>query len=234
MTKFDIVLGTVIVFVSSNLIGVVYSYFALYSNLFKRYRIQEKAYSKGILKKRLPLYLLNVFLVIGLAAGSLFLLGDFIDTSVPSIWLLLGQLLFIFIIDDAWFYFAHRWMHENKWALKNIHSIHHRATTPFPLEYLYVHPLEWMLGMVGIAIGVALIFIVMPVNVYVIWAMGLIRNLHEIHIHSDLNIPWLNWIPFMSSTENHDVHHAKLNGNYASFFSIWDKLLKTEFTDHAK
>ncbi|GAB5417317.1 MAG: hypothetical protein Crog4KO_28990 [Crocinitomicaceae bacterium] len=234
MTKIEIVMGTVLVFVSSNLFGVTYSYFALYSNIFKRYRIQEKAYAKGILKKRLPLYLLNVLLVIGLASGSLFILGDLIDTSIPSIWVLLGQLLFIFILDDAWFYFAHRWMHENKWALKNIHSIHHRATTPFPLEYLYVHPLEWMIGMVGIAIGVALIFVVMPVNIYVIWLMGMIRNLHEIHIHSDLDIPWLNWVPFMSSTENHDVHHAKLNGNYASFFSIWDKLLKTEFNDHAK
>lgn len=234
MTKFEIVMGTVIVFVSSNLIGVIYSYFALYSNIFKRYRIQEKAYAKGIFKKRFPLYILNVFLVIALAAGSLYILGDLIDTSIPSVWLLAGQLLFIFIIDDAWFYFAHRWMHENKWALKNIHSIHHRATTPFPLEYLYVHPLEWMIGMIGIAIAVALIFIVMPVNIYVIWVMGMIRNLHEIHIHSDLNVPWLNWVPLMSSTKNHDVHHAKLNGNYASFFSIWDKLLKTEYKEHAK
>lgn len=233
MTKFDIVLGTIIVFVSSNLLGVIYSYFALYSSIFKRYRIQEKEYSKGILKKRLPLYLLNVLLVIGLAAGSLFILGDAIDTSIPNVWVLLGQLVFIFLIDDAWFYFAHRWMHENKWALKTIHSIHHRATTPFPLEYLYVHPLEWMIGMVGIAIGVALIFIVMPVNIYVIWLMGMVRNLHEIHIHSDLNIPWLNWVPLMSSTKNHDVHHAKLNGNYASFFSIWDRLLNTQYKDHA-
>ncbi|PWL32798.1 MAG: hypothetical protein DCO96_00165 [Fluviicola sp. XM-24bin1] len=234
MTKFEIVMGTVIVFAASNVFGLIYSYFALYSTVFKRYRIQEKAYTKGIFGKRFPLYILNVFLVIGLAAGSLFILGDTLDTTIPSIWLLLGQLLFIFLIDDVWFYFAHRWMHENKWALKNIHSIHHRATTPFPMEYLYVHPLEWMLGMIGIAIGIGLIFIVMPVNIYVIWVMGIIRNLHEIHIHSDLDIPWLNWIPFMSSTKNHDVHHAKLNGNYASFFSIWDKVMKTEYSENGK
>ncbi|MCR9171060.1 MAG: sterol desaturase family protein [bacterium] len=234
MTKFEIVMGTIVVFAASNVFGLIYSYFALYSSIFKRFRIQEKPYVKGIFRKRFPLYLLNVFLVIGLAAGSLYILEDLLDTSFPSIWVLLGQLVFIFLIDDVWFYFAHRWMHENKWALKNIHSIHHRATTPFPMEYLYVHPLEWMIGMIGIAIGVALIFIVMPVNIYVIWLMGLIRNLHEIHIHSDLDIPGLNWIPFMSSTKNHDVHHAKLNGNYASFFSIWDKVMKTEYNEHAK
>lgn len=231
MSNFEIMMGTIIVFVASNAIGVLYSCLVLYSGIFKKFRIQTKPYQKGILLKRLPLYLLNVGLIIGLSATSVYLFGGALDSSIPSIWVFAGQLLFIFIMDDAWFYFAHRWMHENTWALKNIHSIHHRATTPFPLEYLYVHPLEWMLGMMGIVIGVLLIFTVMPVNVYVFWAMGIIRNLHEIHIHSDLNIPLLNWIPFVSSTENHDVHHAKLNGNYASTFWIWDRLLKTEYKE---
>lgn len=231
MSTNEILMGTMILFVSSNLLGVLYSCLVLYTGLFKKYRIQEKEYTKGVLPKRLPLYLLNVVLVLGLSASSIYMIGDQIDTSWPTIWVFIGQLLVIFLFDDLWFYFAHRWMHENKWALKNIHSIHHRATTPFPLEYLYVHPLEWMIGMVGIVIGIAIIFIFMPVNVYVFWAMGFIRNMHEIHIHSDLDIPWLNWIPFVSSTENHDVHHAKLNGNYASTFSIWDKIMKTEFKE---
>jgi sterol desaturase/sphingolipid hydroxylase (fatty acid hydroxylase superfamily) len=227
----EIAMGTVILFVSVNFIGVVYSCLVLYTGLFKKFRIQKKAYPKGVLWKRLPLYLLNVFLIIGLTTVSLFILGDFFDSEVPSFWVFGGQLLFIFLIDDAWFYLAHRWMHKNKWALKNIHSIHHRATMPFPLEYLYVHPAEWMLGMVGIVIGVGLIFIVMPVNVYVFWALGFLRNIHEIHIHSDLNIPALNWLPFVASTNNHDLHHAKLSGNYASTFYIWDKLLNTDFKE---
>tara|TARA_B110000285_G_scaffold231353_1_gene299903 strand:+ start:1305 stop:2012 length:708 start_codon:yes stop_codon:yes gene_type:complete len=231
MTTFEIILGTIGVFILSNTIGVFYSCLVLYTGLFKRFRIQDKPYVKGVLAKRLPLYLLNIFLVLALTIPSLLMLEQFIDTTWPSIWLFIGQLIFIFIIDDVWFYFSHRWMHHNKWALKNIHSIHHRATTPFPIEYLYVHPLEWMLGMVGIMIGVALVFIVMPVNIYVFWVMGFIRNMHEIHIHSDLKIPLLNWIPFVSSTEKHDLHHSKLNGNYASTFSIWDKIMKTEFKE---
>ncbi|MFT6982207.1 MAG: sterol desaturase/sphingolipid hydroxylase (fatty acid hydroxylase superfamily) [Crocinitomicaceae bacterium] len=231
MTTIEIILGTVLVFITSNAIGVIYSCLVLYTGLFKRYRIQHKPYVKGVLSKRLPLYVLNIFLVLALTVPSLLFLEDYIDTTWPSLWLFIGQLFFILIIDDVWFYFSHRWMHRNKWALKNIHSIHHRATTPFPIEYLYVHPLEWMLGMVGIMIGVALVFIVMPVNIYVFWVMGFIRNMHEIHIHSDLKIPLLNWIPFVSSTEKHDLHHSKLNGNYASMFSVWDKIMKTEFKD---
>lgn len=231
MTTTEIIIGTVLLFVASNSIGVIYSWLVLYTGVFKKYRIQDKAYGKAIFFKRLPLYLLNIFLVLLLTVPSLFFIAKFIDISWPTFLLFGAQLLFIFIIDDAWFYFAHRWMHRNKWALKNIHSIHHKATTPFPIEYLYVHPLEWMLGMVGLMIGVALVFIMTPVNIYVFWAMGFLRNIHEIQIHSDLKIPILSWIPFVSSTEKHDLHHSKLNGNYASMFSVWDKIMKTEFKD---
>lgn len=228
MTSTEIIIITISLIVASNLIGLVYSCLALYSKLFAKYRIQPKQYKKGILKKRLPLYLLNIGLLLTMSSTSLYFIGDFFETTFPPIWLLIVQVLFVFIIDDAWFYFAHRWMHTNKFLLKHIHSIHHRATTPFPLEYLYVHPFEWMLGIVGTTIGYALIFLVMPVNIYAFWTFALLRNLHEIHIHSDLDVPWLNWIPLVSSTKKHDDHHARLLGNYASTFSIWDRLLKTE------
>ena len=113
--------------------------------------------------------------------------------------------------------------------LRHVHSIHHRATTPFPLEYLYAHPLEWMLGMIGVGIGFALILIVMPINVYAIWIFGLLRNLHEIHIHSDLELPFFSNVPFLSKTKHHDDHHSKLAGNYASTFNWMDRIFKTTF-----
>lgn len=229
MTNIEIAIGTSLLLLGTNLIGFIYSAMALYSNLFSRYRIQSKSYEKGILGKRLPLYSLNLIILIALSGSSMLMFGQFFDTKLDSWWIIASQVLFVFLIDDIWFYFAHRWMHENKLVLKKIHSIHHRATTPFPLEYLYVHPLEWMLGMIGSAIGIGLIFIIMPMNIYAFWIFGLIRNLHEIHIHSDLHIPYLSSIPFISSTKNHDDHHAFLNGNYASTFSIWDRVLKTQF-----
>jgi sterol desaturase/sphingolipid hydroxylase (fatty acid hydroxylase superfamily) len=139
------------------------------------------------------------------------------------------QVLIAFIADDIWFYFMHRYMHENKFLLKNIHSIHHRATTPFPLEYLYAHPLEWMLGMLGVVVGFGLIMIFTPVSIYAVWIFGGLRNLHEIHIHSDLTLPFLSKIPLISKTKHHDDHHAKLTGNYSSTFLWMDKIFKTEF-----
>lgn len=231
MSVEKLIIITLIIFFSGNLFGLLYSLLVLKTSLFKKYRIQSKPYEKGILKKRLPLYLLNLFLVAIFGIVGVFVLYNFFDTELPTIWVFVGQLLFAFIIDDVWFYFSHRYLHENKYLLKKIHSIHHRAHTPFPLEYLYAHPFEWMIGIIGPFIAYVLIIIFMPLNIYAFWTFALLRNLHEIHIHSDLNLPLLKNIPFISPVEDHDVHHAKLNGNYASTFRIWDRIMKTRFKE---
>lgn len=231
MSNLELAIGTVVLLIGSNLVGLLYSILALYSNLFKKYRIQEKTYKKGILRKRLPLYLFNLSLLMTMSFCSVYLLGGIFDQEYPGLWMIFSQVLFLFIIDDVWFYFSHRWMHKNRKVLRTIHSIHHRAVTPFPLEYLYVHPLEWMIGIIGLAIGFALMSLFLSVNIYAFWLFGLIRNLHEIHIHSDLELPLLSKIPFISTTRNHDLHHSKARGNYASTFAIWDKIMKTEIKE---
>lgn len=231
MTTTEMILGTIVLLVMTNTFGFAYSYVVLYTNVFKRFRIQEKPYKKGVLGKRLPLFLLNFVLLTAISVSGVWMFSGFFETEFPPIWIMALQIIFVFLIDDAWFYFAHRWMHVNKWALKNIHSVHHRATTPFPLEYLYVHPLEWMIGFVGLTIGFAIVLLVMPVSIWTFWIFGAIRGLHEIHIHSDLKFPGLSQIPLVSRTEEHDLHHAKLNGNYASTFRIWDQLLGTTFKE---
>ena len=229
MTREWVSLGTMLVLVGSNLFGLLYSMLVLKTNLFKSFRIQSKSYQEAIFRKRMPLFLFNFVILLCVAGAGSYLIYDSIETSFTSLWIIGLQVLFAFIVDDAWFYFFHRWLHENKFMLRHVHSIHHRATTPFPLEYLYAHPLEWMLGMIGVGIGFALILIVMPINVYAIWIFGLLRNLHEIHIHSDLELPFFSNVPFLSKTKHHDDHHSKLAGNYASTFNWMDRIFKTTF-----
>ena len=229
MTREWVALGTVLVLLGSNLFGLIYSMLVLKTNIFKAFRIQSKSYQDAIFRKRMPLFLFNFIILLFVAGAGSYLIYDSIDTSLTSLWIIGLQVLFAFVIDDAWFYFFHRWLHENKFMLRHIHSIHHRATTPFPLEYLYAHPLEWMLGMIGVGIGFALILIVMPINVYALWTFGLLRNLHEIHIHSDLQLPFFSNVPFLSKTKHHDDHHSKLEGNYASTFNWMDRIFKTTF-----
>ena len=234
MSVQTIILVTLAILIGGNIFGFIYSLLVLKTDIFKKFRIQEKPYQEGVLGKRLPLFLLNLIILAIFSAGGVYMLYEYFDTSWPAWWVIVVQVIFVFLIDDVWFYFAHRWMHENKYILKKIHSIHHRAFTPFPLEYLYVHPFEWMIGIIGTFAGWIIVLTIMPINIYAFWLFALLRNLHEIHIHSDLKIPVLKNIPIISPVEDHDLHHAKLDGNYASTFRIWDRVFKTRFVDQEK
>ena len=136
------------------------------------------------------------------------------------------QLFIILIFDDTFFYFLHRSMHENKYIYKKIHKIHHRANSPMPIDYLYVHPLEWMSGFIGPFIGILLLG---GVSIYVFWLYLIVRNLHELDIHSGLKSSFLNRLfPLSGTNEHHDLHHAKRDGNYSSTFTLWDTIFKTK------
>jgi 4-alpha-methyl-delta7-sterol-4alpha-methyl oxidase len=231
MSRETMVLGTLIILISTNVFGFIYSYLIVHTSVLSRFRIQSKPYEKNIIRKRLPLYFLNIGLLMVISLSSVYMLGFVFDTAWPGIGWFIFQVLFVFFVDDLWFYFVHRYMHKNKYILKRIHSIHHRATTPFPLEYLYTHPLEWMVTILGAFAAYSIILIFMPLNIYAFWTFGLFRNLHEIHIHSNLKIPILKDIPLISPVEEHDVHHSKLNGNYSSTFKIWDRIMGTTFNE---
>jgi len=228
MNAASIAIYTIVLLICTNLFGLLYSMLVLYTPIFKKFSIQKKSYVKGVFAKRMPLYLFNITLLLTISGVGAYFGFGFLKQEV-SIGIIVFQVIFAFVIDDIFFYFYHRWLHENKFMLKNVHSIHHRATKPFPLEYLYAHPIEWMLGMIGAFLGFAILLIFMQVNVYAFWIFGALRNLHEIHIHSDLELPVSSKIPLLSKTKHHDDHHAKLTGNYSSTFVWMDRLFKTNF-----
>lgn len=228
MSASSIAFYTVLLLVGTNLFGLLYSILVLYTNIFQKFSIQKKPYVKGLFAKRMPLYLFNIALLLSISSLGAYFGAPLLNQSF-SLGTIVFQVIFAFVIDDVFFYFYHRWLHENKFMLKTIHSIHHRATKPFPLEYLYAHPVEWLLGMIGAFLGFAILLIFMPVNVYAFWIFGGLRNLHEIHIHSDLELPLSSKIPLLSKTKHHDDHHAKLSGNYSSTFIWMDKIFKTNF-----
>jgi len=134
MTKEFAAIGTMGVLVISNLIGLIYSMVVLKTNVFKNFRIQQKEYKEGVFGSRMPLYLFNFAVLLVFSGTGTYFVFDFFESEGTAWWMIALQVVIAFIADDIWFYFMHRFMHENKFMLKNIHSIHHRATTPFPLE----------------------------------------------------------------------------------------------------
>jgi len=227
MSNVTITIITICIALVSNAIGLVYSWLILYTDVFRKYRLQGKKYKPELFLQRLPLISFNIIILLIVTAVSLYFLAGIFEQSVPSVWVFCFQVFFIFFVDDIYFYVMHRAMHENKFLLRKIHYIHHRAITPFPLEYIYVHPLEWFIGSFGSFLGIILLMLFMPVNLYAFWAYAALRNLHEIDIHSGLESPLSNMIPLFSPTEHHDLHHEKVKGNYASTLNIWDRVFGT-------
>lgn len=151
--------------------------------------------------------------------------------SVHSLGWVLLELIFIVAIDDLWFYVYHRLVHENMWLYRHVHAIHHRVRSTMPLDYIYVHPAEWLIGALGVALACLAIYGVFgSISAYAIIGYGTLRTWHEIDIHSGIKSFVLDRVPMMGTAEHHGAHHAKFRGNYASTFKVWDKVLKTELT----
>jgi len=232
MIENNIVLSTLLLLLFINLIGFLYSYLIIKTDFFKNYKLQKRPHKIEDLRNRSPLICMNISILMLITGLGLYYFPDFIIKDFSSLPILIFEIIIVLMIDDVYFYLWHRLMHENKFLYKKIHKIHHRATTPFPSEYLYVHPIEWIVGMIGPFIG---IFLLGGVSLYSFWMILIIRNLHELDIHSGLKSSYLiKNFPFSGTNEHHDMHHAYLNGNYASAFSFWDKMFKTTITERNK
>ena len=68
-------------------------------------------------------------------------ISEWIIVPYNSFLIFLLQIAVILIIDDFYFYWFHRLLHKNKFLYEKIHIIHHKASNPFPADYLYEHPL---------------------------------------------------------------------------------------------
>ena len=222
------ILVTVAILFCTNLIGYIYTALILHTNLINDYRIQPKKYFAKRFYERFPLILFNISILLGVGIIGVFLLQDFIDFSLPTVWVFTWQLILIFLIDDLYFYFYHAALHT-KFLYKHIHKTHHRSTMPIPMEYIFTHPLEWFFGAIGPFIGLVVIASFSEINIYAFWVMSALRNLHELDIHSGIKSSKItSLIPFYGTTEHHDLHHSKNRGNYASTFTLWDKVFGTE------
>ena len=224
MNYYVIITVSLLLFI--NFYGFVYSYFITKKNFLKHHKIQNKYIGYDVLLKRIPLCLFNITVLIILNIIGIYFFHNIFLKEYSSISMVLIEIFVVLLIDDLFFYFLHRYMHSNKYIYKRIHKIHHRANTPIPIEYIYVHPIEWMSGMIGPFIGMILIG---GISFYSYLIYLVIRNIHELHIHSGIITSKIfKIIPFYGTNEHHDIHHAKRDGNYSSTFTLLDFLFKTK------
>lgn len=149
-------------------------------------------------------------------------------TIQPSIPVQIVQIVIAMLVMDTWQYFVHRYMHQNKFLYRHVHSQHHRLVVPYAIGALYNHPLE---GLLLDTFGGALSFLVSGMTArtaVIFFCFAVIKTVDD---HCGL------WLPgnvfhlfFQNNTAYHDIHHQLqgLKYNYSQpFFPIWDKLLGT-------
>ncbi|KAF8026711.1 hypothetical protein BT93_F3248 [Corymbia citriodora subsp. variegata] len=149
----------------------------------------------------------------------------------PSIPIQILQFLVAMLVMDAWQYFVHRYMHQNKFLYRHVHSQHHRLVVPYAIGALYNHPLE---GLLLDTFGGAISFLVSGMTARTAVYFFCFAVIKTVDDHCGLWLPGnIFHIFFKNNTAYHDIHH-QLQGtkyNYSQpFFSIWDKLLGTHMS----
>ncbi|GFS46717.1 sphingoid base hydroxylase 2 [Actinidia rufa] len=149
-------------------------------------------------------------------------------TVQPSLPIQIVQIVIAMLVMDTWQYFVHRYMHQNKFLYRHVHSQHHRLVVPYAIGALYNHPLE---GLLLDTFGGALSFLVSGMTArtaVIFFCFAVIKTVDD---HCGLWLPGnIFHLFFQNNTAYHDIHH-QLQGtkyNYSQpFFPIWDKLLGT-------
>lgn len=146
----------------------------------------------------------------------------------PSIPMQVVQIILAMFVMDTWQYFVHRYMHQNKFLYRHIHSQHHKLVVPYAIGALYNHPLE---GLLLDTFGGALSFLITGMTARTAVFFFCFAVVKTVDDHCGL------WLPgnvfhlfFQNNTAYHDIHHQLqgLKYNYSQpFFPIWDKLLGT-------
>jgi len=155
-------------------------------------------------------------------------LGFIKTTPLPSWTTLITAVLFCFFVEDFYFYWFHRFLHWQR-IYKYVHKIHHEHAAPFGIAAEYAHPLETIFLGVGTALGPFLISAYCGLHLFTLLFWLFVRVIQTVEVHTGYNFPWSlnNWLPFWGGAEFHDYHHMAFTNNYASTFTIWDRVFGT-------
>ncbi len=138
----------------------------------------------------------------------------------------------VLFLHDAFFYWTHRAMHHPK-LYGFFHRVHHESTDPSPLTSGSFHPSE---AVVENALQFILPF-VMPLHFSVILAWQLFDIINNVLGHLGYELYPKGWVKmpilkYKTASTHHNMHHQLFNGNYALYFTWWDKWMGTEFIDY--
>ncbi len=153
------------------------------------------------------------------------------DPARHSWWYNFGGFFLLLLIDDAWFYWVHRLLHQ-RFFFRLIHAEHHKSVDVNPFTSVSFHFLEPVLLTAWIFPVAFFIPVFAPVLLLVqLW--GTLENLKS-HLGYELYPAGFNrsWLRLLTTSTHHNLHHSRFTGNYGVHLRLWDWLLGSEFPDY--
>lgn len=223
---------TVIIFVRYLVVSGLYHlvFFEFLKNAFQHRFLHKKPLKKSQLQKEIFWSFMSglIFAATGLLIYFLYVNGFtaiYTEFSTASFYYFPLSIFIFLALQDAYYYWFHRWMHLPK-VYKYLHLIHHKSVHTSVLTSFSFHPLETIFQAAFLPITI----LVLPLHLYALLFVLLIMTISATINHAGVEIypsgrvgKW-----FIGST-HHDFHHRKFNYNYGLYFTFWDRLMKTEF-----
>lgn len=133
---------------------------------------------------------------------------------------------------DTYFYWTHRFMHLPRFY-KFFHLTHHRSHNPTPFTAYSFAPPEAVL----VYIFAPIFFILVPMHENAFVAAMLIQIIRNAMAHCGYELFPEGWaqhpiLGVFATVTHHDLHHEKSNGNYAFYFTFWDRVMGTEHPEY--
>ncbi len=144
------------------------------------------------------------------------------------LWYLPVSLILSMLAHEVYYYWIHRWMHKPA-IFRIVHKVHHDSRITSPWTAFSFHPIEGLLQ----AIALPVILILIPIHPYVLVVQLVIMSISSVINHLDIEIfPrkfYKNPIgKYIIGATHHALHHRQYRYNYGLYFTIFDRLHRTE------
>lgn len=232
---------TLIIFFRYLIFSVLYhfTFFKLLKEKFENRIFRKKKTKKKQIQKEIYWSAISGLIFGCLAVGIYFLYQHnytaiYTDFDAFSIFYIpLSIFLFLFL-QDTYYYWIHRWMHNPK-VYRYFHLVHHKSIHTTVFTSFSFHPLETILQ----ALFFPIIVCVLPIHLFAFFFVLMLMTLSATINHAGVEVyPSGKFGQFFSKhiigATHHDEHHTKFNYNYGLYFTFWDKLMKTELENPHK
>jgi len=206
---------------------------------YAKWRIQEKLPEASHLWRDFRNSMVSMFLfaTTGTVILELAFMGKtrmYFQIDEFGIGYFLFSMVIFLVIHDAYFYWAHRFMHLPG-IYQRVHLTHHLSTNPSPWSAFAFHPYETILEVLILP----LIIFTIPIHLYAIviflvimTIMNVIGHLgYEMYPAGFLSNAFGRW---NNTSTHHNMHHRLVNCNYGLYFNWWDSWMRTNHPDYVK